>query len=159
MNRMKMMGLVVAILLSANRVTFSQTPKDARDASIAKELESHLHNKMYVQVEAWNRGDIAEFMKPYWNDERLTFSSGGQTQRGWQRTFQQYKAKYPDRATMGTLQFSDLESQELGADSVLTLGVWKLEREQPIGGNFTLIWKRIDGNWVIIHDHSSARIP
>lgn len=119
-------------------------------------VESELNARLQQQTQAWNRGDIAAFMEPYWKDERLTFSSGGQTTRGWERTYQRYKSKYPDMATMGKLAFSNLESQALGSDAVLMLGVWHLERDKPIGGNFSLVWKRIDGKWLIVHDHSSA---
>ncbi|MCY2984251.1 MAG: nuclear transport factor 2 family protein [Planctomycetota bacterium] len=111
------------------------------------------------QSGAWNRGDLTEFMSPYWNDERLTFSSGGKTKRGWKATFENYKENYPDRSTMGKLTFSDLETQELGSEAMLMLGKWHLEREAPVGGNFSLVWKRIEGKWVIVHDHSSALRP
>ena len=111
------------------------------------------------QSAAWNRGDLSEFMSPYWNDERLTFSSGGKTKRGWKATLENYKKNYPDRATMGKLTFSELETQELGSEAMLMLGKWHLEREAPVGGNFSLVWKRIDGKWVIVHDHSSAIRP
>lgn len=111
------------------------------------------------QSVAWNRGDIAEFMSPYWKDERLTFSSGGKTKRGWQATYENYKKNYPDSKTMGKLTFSELETQELGPDAILMLGTWHLDRDEPVGGNFSLIWKRIDGKWVIVHDHSSALKP
>jgi beta-aspartyl-peptidase (threonine type) len=58
---------------------------------------------------------------------------------------------------MGKLVFSNLESQEIGVDAVLMLGNWKLERDKPVEGNFSLIWKRFDGKWLIIHDHSSSK--
>lgn len=108
------------------------------------------------QAEAWNRGDIADFMSAYWKDEGLTFSSGGKTERGWQATLENYKKNYPDKATMGKLTFSELETQELGADAMLMLGRWYLERAEPIGGNFSVVWKRINNKWVIVHDHSSS---
>ena len=131
-------------LTSANQAKF--------DAFVA-ELEAILQR----QAMAWNRGDIKDFMAAYWQDDRLTFCSGGQITRGWEKTLQRYMSKYPDRDTMGKLVFSDLESQELGPDSVLMLGTWKLEKEQSAQGNFSLIWKRIQGKWVIIHDHSSLK--
>ena len=111
------------------------------------------------QSVAWNRGDIEKFMDPYWHDERLTFSSSGKTKRGWQATFENYKKNYPDRATMGRLTFTDLETQELGPDVMLMLGNWHLERSMPVGGNFSLVWRRIDGKWFIVHDHSSVLKP
>ena len=111
------------------------------------------------QSASWNRGDIAEFMEPYWHDERLTFSSSGKTKRGWQATFENYKKNYPDRETMGKLTFSEMETQVLGPDAVLMLGNWHLERAMPVGGNFSLVWRRVDGKWLIVHDHSSALKP
>ena len=108
------------------------------------------------QSDAWNQGDIAKFMSPYWKDERLTFSSSGKTTRGWQATFDNYKRNYPDKETMGKLTFSELETQELAPDAMLMLGNWHLERKEPVGGNFSLVWKKVDGKWVIVHDHSSS---
>src|SRR5262245_17727403 len=41
-----------------------------------------------AQADAWNRGDIDGFMAHYWKSEQLTFSSGGETQRGWTATYE-----------------------------------------------------------------------
>lgn len=108
------------------------------------------------QSDAWNRGDIATFMEAYWKSPDLTFSSGGATTRGWEATRDRYLKKYPDRATMGTLEFSQLEVRLLGDEAALMLGRWHLQREEPVGGNFSLVWQKIDGLWVIVHDHTSV---
>ena len=125
----------------------------------ADPVEAELVQIVHKQSEAWNRGDIAEFMSAYWNDERLTFSSSGKTQRGWKATYENYKKNYPDSETMGKLTFTDLETQELSPTAMLMLGNWRLERAAPVGGNFSLVWKRIDSKWLIVHDHSSALRP
>ena len=59
---------------------------------------------------------------------------------------------------MGQLAFSDLEVDLLSSHVALVLGKWKLQRKQDddLGGNFSLVFKKIDGSWLIIHDHSSA---
>lgn len=119
------------------------------------DLAMELHGILARQQMAWNRGDIPNFMEAYWNDPGLTFSSGGKTTRGWQATLDRYQTKYPDRATMGTLTFDALETQQLDSHSALTLGNWALERDKPARGNFSLVWKKIDGTWRIVHDHSS----
>ncbi len=142
--------LVHFIVLSCPAIGQSPVP-DATTGELKQIVEK--------QAAAWNRGNIAEFMVPYWNDDRLTFCSSGTTKRGWQATFESYKKKYPDRETMGKLTFSDLETQELGPDAMLMLGTWHLERKEPVGGNFSLVWKKIDGKWLIVHDHSSALRP
>ena len=125
-------------------------------SAIADPVETELVRIVHKQSEAWNHGDIGEFMSAYWNDERLTFSSSGKTQRGWKATYENYKKNYPDRETMGKLTFTELETQELSSNAMLMLGTWRLERAAPVGGNFSLVWKRIDGKWLIVHDHSSA---
>jgi len=115
-----------------------------------------MHAILFRQGDAWNRGDIETFMGAYWQSPELTFSSGGETTRGWDETLARYRKRYPDRAAMGKLTFSALETQMLGTDAAFTLGQWKLERTEPVRGNFTLVWRKIDGSWRIVHDHSSA---
>jgi ketosteroid isomerase-like protein len=122
---------------------------------VAVGLAKELHGILASQQMAWNRGEIPSFMEAYWKDPGLTFSSGGKTTRGWQATLDRYQAKYPDRAAMGKLTFDALETQQLDAHSALTIGNWSLERDKPARGNFSLVWKKIDGTWRIVHDHSS----
>ncbi len=112
---------------------------------------------MTAQVAAWNRGDLEGFMDTYWKSEKLTFSAGGNTTRGWQATWDRYRRRYPDKKTMGQLTFSDLEFTQLGPAAALVLGKWKLKREQDTPhGNFSVVMQKLDGKWVIIHDHSSS---
>jgi len=112
----------------------------------AKEIEAVLSR----QAEAWNRGDIDGFMEHYWKSNELTFSSGGQTTRGWKSTKENYQRRYPTREKMGRLTFSELEI------TPLVLGRWRLARDEaPVGGNFSLVCRKIDGKWVIVHDHTS----
>ncbi|MFT5528058.1 MAG: ketosteroid isomerase-like protein [Pirellulaceae bacterium] len=108
------------------------------------------------QAAAWNRGDIDAFMQDYWKSEQLTFSSGGQTTRGWQATKARYHLRYPSKERMGHLTFGNLEVSVLEETSAMVLGRWHLKRkDDELGGNFSLVFRQIDGQWVIVHDHSS----
>jgi L-asparaginase / beta-aspartyl-peptidase len=139
----------IALLLVA--AGFSMPAMAAGD-DIASEIGAVLKQ----QADAWNRGDIDTFMEHYWKSDELTFSSGGQTTRGWQSTKDNYKRRYPTREKMGQLAFSQLEFSPLGESAALVLGRWRLAREDsPVGGNFTLVFRRVEGKWVIIHDHTS----
>ena len=84
------------------------------------------------QAEAWNRGDIDEFMEHYWKSDKLTFSSGGKTTHGWASTKQNYKKRYPTREQMGKLTFNKLEFFPLGEAAALVLGQWELIRKEPM---------------------------
>lgn len=111
------------------------------------------------QASAWNRGDIATFMEAYDRSSRLTFSSSGKVTRGWQPTLDNYYQRYPTREAMGHLTFSELEFTKLGDAAALVLGRWDLDRGNPVGGVFTLLFRRESGRWVIIHDHTSRTPP
>ncbi|HEV8070732.1 MAG TPA: sugar-binding protein [Planctomycetaceae bacterium] len=121
------------------------------------DLLDALESIVSEQAAAWNRGDIDGFMRHYWKSEDLTFSSGGHTTRGWQTTKDNYKVRYPTRERMGQLTFDHLEVFPLGETAALLLGHWRLDRTGPVGGNFSLVFRKIDGAWVIVHDHTSRK--
>ncbi len=112
------------------------------------------------QVEAWNKGDLDGFMAGYWNSDKLTFYSGGDATTGWQTTLDRYRKRYQaEGKAMGKLTFSDIDVAVLTGDAAYARGKWKLDlpdNTKP-AGLFTLIMKRIDGNWRIVHDHTSAK--
>lgn len=108
------------------------------------------------QEAAWNRGDIEAFVEHYWKTDDVTFSSGGKTTRGWAETLRRYRERYPTPEQMGRVTFSNLEITPLGGAAALVLGEWRLEREsEPVGGNFSLVLRKLEDRWVIIHDHTS----
>jgi ketosteroid isomerase-like protein len=123
-----------------------------RDAAMRGAIEGVFR----AQQDAWNGGDVRAFMDHYWKSDDLTFSSGGKTTRGWQATLAGYLERYPTREKMGRLTLSGLEITPLGDAAALVLGQWKLDRQsEPVGGNFTLVLRKLDGRWVIVHDHTS----
>jgi ketosteroid isomerase-like protein len=76
---------------------------------------------------------------------------------GWQTVLDRYVKKYPDRAAMGTLTFSDLDIAMLSPDAAVVLGRWRLKRAQDEpNGVFTLIFRKTADGWRIVHDHTSA---
>ncbi|BDY07078.1 DUF4440 domain-containing protein [Ferrimonas sp. YFM] len=118
--------------------------------------EAQIRQVLEGQRQAWNRGDIPGYMQGYWHSDQLRFISGGKIKYGWDTTLKGYLNRYPDAATMGQLQF-ELESvQLLAEDAALVVGRWTLirEKDQP-GGEFTLIFRKLEGQWRIVHDHTS----
>ncbi|MCU0686102.1 MAG: nuclear transport factor 2 family protein [Polyangiaceae bacterium] len=110
-----------------------------------------------TQAAAWNRGDIEGFMQGYWNSPELRFASGGNVTMGWKPTLDRYKARYSDRAAMGTLAFTDLDVRPAGDDAALAFGTWRLTREgSSPHGLFTLFIRRTSEGWRIVHDHTSS---
>lgn len=143
-------------MMTAAGESGSAPAKPPKTESVAASIPGRVTAILTAQAAAWNRGDIDAFMKHYWKSDRLTFSSAGKTTRGWTRTKADYKRRYPSRASMGRLSFSKIEVTPLGDSAALVLGRWRLQRKhEPVGGNFSLLFRRIDGRWVIVHDHTS----
>jgi ketosteroid isomerase-like protein len=125
-------------------------------AAQSTSVELRIKKVMTDQAEAWNRGDIDEFMRGYWQSDKLVFVSGASVTRGWQPTLDRYKKSYDTRATMGMLTFSDLEITVLSKDAAVVLGSWSLARESDNPhGKFTLTFRRFREGWRIIMDHTS----
>lgn len=105
---------------------------------------------------AWNRGDIDDYMQGYWKSDSLLFVGKTSPVHGWQGTLDRYKRTYPDKAAMGQLTFDILQVRLLDADNAFVLGGWRLKREKDEpGGYFTLWFRKINGEWKIVVDHTS----
>ncbi|TKB55055.1 nuclear transport factor 2 family protein [Ferrimonas aestuarii] len=117
--------------------------------------ESEVRQVLMQQQQAWNQGDIPGYMQGYWQSEQLRFISSGKIKYGWQKVLDGYLSRYPDRDTMGKLDF-ELESITMLSDELaLVVGRWQLTRkhDQP-KGEFSLVFRKIDGYWRIINDHT-----
>ncbi len=111
-----------------------------------------------VQQTAWNDGNLDGFMAGYWKSDSLMFIGKKGVTKGWQPTLDNYKKSYPDKASMGTLQFDIISVEIISNKSAYVVGKWHLKREASKGdleGHFTLLFKKIDSRWVIVSDHSS----
>ena len=128
-------------------------PTETPNGSAVVEIQSVLR----AQQDAWNRGDIDGFMNGYARSPSTVFVSEDEVRRGWETVRERYRAKYSDRTKMGKLTFSEIEITLLSADAALALGHWQLERakDRP-HGRFTLILRRLQEGWRIVHDHTSA---
>ena len=108
------------------------------------------------QNAVWNRGDIEGFMKGYWEDDSLMFIGKSGVTYGWENTLKNYKKGYPDTAAMGKLTFTLIQIKKLSKKYYHVTGKWFLKRSVgDIGGHYTLLFRKINGRWVIISDHSS----
>ena len=115
-----------------------------------------ISEKLYDQASCWNNGDIDCFMKDYWKSDSLMYIGKNGVTYGWHSTLENYKVRYPTKEHMGKLSFDIIRLDQLDALHYFMVGSWHLERTVGnIGGHFSLVWKKIDDNWVIISDHSS----
>lgn len=144
------------LLILAFVFVFLAAPLFAQSKKESKAIEQSIIAVMTNQVSAWNAGDLETFMIGYWNSDQLVFVSGDKITRGWQATLDNYKKTYDSKAKMGTLTFSELEVTVFSKDAAAVLGSWSLAREKDNPkGKFTLLFRKVKGNWRIVHDHTS----
>jgi ketosteroid isomerase-like protein len=146
---MKCRFVCVLCLLVGNAVRSDEK----RDPSPEKDIRAVLEE----QATAWNKGDLQAFMHGYLKSKELTFYSGRDKKLGWDETLERYKKRYQGEGKeMGKLTFSELEVQLIGADHAIVKGRWKVEmKKDSIDGLFTLIMRKTNDGWKIIHDHTS----
>lgn len=95
-------------------------------------------------------------MQGYWNSPELTFAGTSGITRGYGPVLTHYKQGYPEKTTMGHLEFTDLEVHSLGGNAALVLGKWHLTRQAgDVGGVFSLVFQKFPDGWKIVHDHTS----
>ena len=142
-----MMGkIIVFILLAFASTSIAQTTKDR--TAILEVLEN--------QRQGWNKGDMEHYMKGYWKSDSLLFVGKNGPTYGWQKTLDNYKKGYPDKSAMGFLTFGIKKVEFLAKDKAFVLGSWNLKREKDEPkGYFTLLLRKIDGEWKVVVDHSS----
>lgn len=147
-------GLTTCLLLASCEPPRLEEPEPAFDPqTVAKAVLEVLD----AQVEAWNEGDLEGFMAGYLRSEDLRFTSGSEVRRGWSQTLQRYRETYPDRASMGTLAFEELDVRVLSEHAAMVFGRFRLEREsdEPTG-LFTLLVELHGERWLIVADHTSS---
>ncbi len=140
---MKPYLLLICLLLSAT-------------AGAQSNDETAIRQLLDKQTAAWNQGDIDRFMDGYWENDSLMFIGKSGVTYGWTNTLNNYKRGYPDTAAMGKLRFELLSVKRLSDEYYFVVGKWSLQRSiGNVGGHYNLLFRKINGKWVIIADHSS----
>lgn len=139
--------LILCTLFLLNLGAFGQkSDKDVQEISTL----------MQAQEKAWNEANVEAFMTSYWQSDSLRYIGSKGIKYGWETLMDTYKTGYPDADAMGKLSFTLLHFDKLSPKAMYVTGQWHLERKaDTLGGYFTLLWKKINGKWVIVADHSS----
>lgn len=126
-------------------------------SSMAQTKDELIIRKMLAdQISFWNKGDIPGFMQGYWDNDSLVFIGKNGPTYGYNNTLRNYQKNYPNKDYMGVLNFDILSVQAIEKDHFFVIGKFMLQRKVgDASGHFTLIFKRINGVWKIVSDHSS----
>ena len=140
-----MKSILITLFTILSCAAFSQT-KD----------ETEVRNVLAKQNAAWNRGDVDAFMIGYWENDSLMFIGKSGVTYGYKNTLANYKRNYPDTTAMGKLTFTLIQVKQLSPDYFHVTGKYYLTRTiGDASGHFTLMFRKINGKWLVISDHSS----
>jgi hypothetical protein len=123
----------------------------------ANKDEKEITDLLNRQTQSWNKGNVEEFMSGYWNNDSLMFVGKNGVTYGYTNTLNNYKKNYNSPEKMGKLFFEILKVKKLSAEYYWVLGKYFLKRTVgDAGGQYTLLFRKINGKWMIIADHSSS---
>ena len=146
------------ILLSVGFISFAVVFFNIAAVHAQTTDEEAITRLLTAQAAAWNQGDIGAFMDSYEKSGDTAYV-GAEPVKGYNAILARYRSRYPDRAAMGHLSFSDLDVRLVAPNLAIVVGRFALARAPeaggPASGIFTLVARKSATAWKIIHDHTS----
>ena len=151
-------SLVCTVLFGITTALASCTTTQPDLGALAADRQA-IVQVLTTQTAAWNRGDIPGFMQGYWQSDSLVFIGRRGPTYGWKATLANYQKNYPTPAAMGQLDFAGLRVTPLAPGAAQVVGRWHLARptEGDLQGHFLLVLRQIEGQWVVVADHTNSQ--
>lgn len=154
MTRVQFHTLGVAVALAAACVP---TPRAAPSATERDAARREIASMMERSALAWNRGDLGAFMEDYLPGDGTTYIGRAGVLHGVEAIRAVYAPRFAPGGVRDSLSFERLEVDLLAPDLANAIAYYVLARGDSITarGPTSLVMRRIDGRWRIVHDHSS----
>ena len=112
---------------------------------------------MQRSAAAWTRGDLDAFMEDYMPGDATTYVGRRGVLRGPAAIRAAYAPRFAPGAVHDSLSFEALEVDLLAPDAAHALAYYVLSRGDSVTarGPTSLVLRKRDGRWRIVHDHSS----
>lgn len=148
--------LTVALLgAQACRIEHTDEPtgREVSDTGLNREV----NRALAASAAGWNRGDLGTFMAVYFDSPTTTYWGSRGLLHGYAAIREHYAPRFTSGAPTDSLRFENVRARRLGTDYALATARWVLFRDDSVtsAGPFTLVLRRVEGEWKIIHDHSS----
>ncbi|HXI87247.1 MAG TPA: DUF4440 domain-containing protein, partial [Parvularculaceae bacterium] len=119
--------------------------------------EDIIRSVLLAEAAAWNEGDLDAFMGGYWNSPQTRLVSGASTINGWADIQKHYRERYGTSDSMGRLGYEGLDVTMVSGNVAIVDGRYTLTtKDGAAAGSFSLVMKRFDGLWRIVHDVSTS---
>ena len=141
------------VFVAGNTGNWSPTPTSAQRS----EARTEIAEMMQQSARAWTRGDLDAFMDSYEAGNATTFVTSRGVLRGRDAIHDSYAPRFVPGAMHDALSFENMEVDLLAPDVANVIAYYRLTRGDSTTsrGPTSLVMRRRDGHWRIIHDHSS----
>jgi ketosteroid isomerase-like protein len=157
-------GLLILLLFHVGCAEPDPGAVEKAERDAISEIEALLES----QGDDWSRGDLESFTGIY-ADNCVYISPSGMVE-GREALLRRYRDRYPDEAARGTLTLDIIEvrpafvtlrsllpllqSSDIGGASVVARWTLSYPDRDASTGLTLLVFRRIDGQWRIVHDAS-----
>ncbi len=157
-------ALVVAIsgskpvdVSSFGATSLNAISSDSDSVPKRSKVTTEIIQMMDRSAAAWNKGDLDKFMDDYAPETSTTFVGSKGILRGRAAIKQAYAPRFGPGGVRDSLSFEDIEVDELSRDAIHVIAYYRLMRKDSTiaRGPTSLIMRKRDGRWKIVHDHSS----
>jgi uncharacterized protein (TIGR02246 family) len=151
-----MRRFVLLLALSVCPLLLSAQAPDQLYTATKEQLD--VTKVLLAQQAAWNKGDLDAYLAFYKDapDTRAILSG---PVLGVDNIRASYRASFPNAASMGSLEQSDIDVRELGPDFGLATGKYRLLRAHKYGGDtegtFTTVMEKTAGGWKVIFSQTT----
>ncbi len=129
--------------------TACKSPVSERDAVAA------IKQVLKAQELAWSENNLEGFMQGYLESDSIPYFGRSGITYGWQKMLDRYNSGYPTTAERGILKFNIVNISQISDDAYWVMGEYHLTREVGYAnGTFMIVFKKVNGEWKIVGDHS-----
>jgi uncharacterized protein (TIGR02246 family) len=146
-------GVTGCVSVAGNSGSVSASPTDTQSTEARTEISS----MMDASARAWTIGDLDGFMESYEPGSAITSVTPSGVVHGRDAIRARYASRFARGARQDSLSFENLEVDLLAPDLANVIAYYRLSRgdSTTARGPTSLVMRRRNGQWRIIHDHSS----
>jgi ketosteroid isomerase-like protein len=147
--------------------TTSEKPKADKSkvkASMSDPTPSGVVETFKALFEGIRNADVETVMSIYWESPQLiVFNNNGTITRSWEQVRANRARLYKEMKDV-KLEERDLNVQMIGRDGAVVTCLWTQSQnfrgaQETSQGRLTLVFRRVEGAWKVIHAHTSSLAP
>lgn len=164
---MKKFAFILLIILTLSFVVFGQKSKTSVAKTAAAQAaadEKAVRTAFEDLLTGIREASVDGVTGVYWNSPKtLYYNSNGSVTLGWEQDRKNRESRYP-RTSNVKLDVRNVNVMMLGTTGAVVACQWKQTQDfegnaESASGRMTLVFKKIDKDWKIIHLHTSPDNP